>query len=107
MTTPPDMIFETIFELWLGKRYNDPETRATVVLTSSQRGRINRAAVELRRVDATPEQIRARWRLARLKWPRITITPQTICAHWSTLDEPDRARAPIDSWLARRRGQDA
>lgn len=99
MTTRDEM-FETIFECWTGRPYDD-STKATV--TSSMRGRINTVAKELRAVGATPDDVRVRWEIAKQRWPGITITPQTLATHWATLEAPPARASTADQWLHRRR----
>lgn len=90
-----DLIFETLYQLWTGRPYE-----SGVPMTKAERGRINKAAVELRAVGATPDEIRARWSAAAEKWKGVSITPQTIVMNWSSL-----ASAPVtslDAWRAKR-----
>jgi hypothetical protein len=54
-------------------------------LTSSERGRINKALKLLREVNATPDEIRGAATAWAIKYPRATLTPTAIAAHWSTL----------------------
>lgn len=71
-----DVLFEAIVSA-CGHRLN--------ALTKSERGRINKAAKELRDVGATPETVRK----AATKWqsvyPTARLTPTALAHHWSTL----------------------
>lgn len=54
-------------------------------LTDSERGRCNRAAKELKKVDATPDEIRRRAKIYRETWPGIDLTPNALAANWSRM----------------------
>lgn len=57
-------------------------------LTSSERGRINKALKDLREVGATPEQVRkaaSRWTTT---YPSARLTPTAIAANWTTIAPP-------------------
>jgi DNA-binding transcriptional MocR family regulator len=54
-------------------------------LTGTERGRVNRALKELREVNATPEDIRARANAYKTKYPGAALTPTALAANWSQL----------------------
>lgn len=54
-------------------------------LTDSERGRCNKAAKELKKVDATPDEIRRRAKIYRETWPGIDLTPNALAANWSRM----------------------
>jgi hypothetical protein len=55
-------------------------------VTKSERGRFNRAVKELKEIGAGPEEIAAKCKMYRLRWPNITLTPQALTSNWSILD---------------------
>jgi hypothetical protein len=63
--------------------------------TQSERGRRNRALVELREVGATPEEIRRRCSLYRSRWPGVELTATALAANWSQLDRPAPTRGVV------------
>ena len=73
-----DILFETLAEV-----AGHDITR----LTSSERGRLNKACKELKSAGADPEQIRAAARTWRVTYPTATLTPTALAAHWSTLNK--------------------
>lgn len=60
-------------------------------MTRSERGRINRALMELREVKATPEQVTARAREYVKRWPMVSLTATALTAHWSSLGPSRKA----------------
>lgn len=94
-----DLIFEALFECWVGGVYSTERART---MTRTQRGRINQAVRELVEIDASPDDVRSRWQALRKQWPNLTITPQALLAHWSTLAGQSRA-STADEWLSRNR----
>lgn len=60
-------------------------------LTKSARGALNRALADLRGVNATADEIRARAIRHRRKWPGIGVTPSSLAKHWPELGSPIRA----------------
>lgn len=54
-------------------------------LTSSERGRTNKAVKMLREVGATPDEIESASRRWTTVFPGATITPTAIAAHWTRL----------------------
>jgi len=73
-----DILFETLAEV---------AGHDIARLTSSERGRLNRACKELKSAGADPEQIRAAARTWRVTYPTATLTPTALAAHWSTLNK--------------------
>ena len=76
VVNPPDGLFETMVEVC----GHDPKR-----LTSSERGRINKALKDLREVGVTPDEIRSAAKVYRSKYPNAALTPTALSAHWSTL----------------------
>lgn len=59
-------------------------------LTSSERGRLNKACKELRDVGATPSDVEDRARRYRKKWPDMELTPTALASNWSQLAPDER-----------------
>jgi hypothetical protein len=57
-------------------------------LTKSQQGRTAAAVKELRDIGATPDQVRQRTTVYRLKYPNMDVTPTAIAANWASLASP-------------------
>ena len=55
----------------------------SIQLTDSERGRFNRAAAELRKLGATPEDVRARAQVYRQRFPGRVLTPNALVANWN------------------------
>lgn len=55
------------------------------LLTRSERGRINKALKELREVNATPEDMKARIAEYQKRWPQIEVTITALAANWASL----------------------
>lgn len=53
--------------------------------TKSERGRRNKALVELREVQATAQDIHDRLRHYRKRWPGVEVTATALAANWTTL----------------------
>lgn len=51
--------------------------------TKSERGAWNKAVSELRSAGATPEQIHARAKAYRRKWPTVSLTPTALSRRWN------------------------
>lgn len=66
-------------------------------LTKSSRGRINRAAKELREIGATPDQVRDRAERYRKRFPDCAITPQALTGNWGLLADLGRPPAPQET----------
>ena len=79
---PPDHLFDTMVTVC----GINPAT-----LTGSERGRINKALKELREVGATPQDIEARAKAYRTKYPDAAITPTALTGNWSALQTARQA----------------
>lgn len=55
-------------------------------MTRSARGQLNKAAKELREIEATPELIRSKAAAYRKQYPNISLTPTALIKHWSSFD---------------------
>ena len=75
-TTRTDELFETLCAV---------TGHDTKQLTSSERGRINKALKDLRSVGATAVEIRHRSAAWSKRYPSATLTPTALAAHWSSL----------------------
>ena len=84
-----DLVFEALCEA-CGIDYSS-------TMTKSQRGAINKAAKELREIEATPEEIFRVAAAYRIRWPSIDVTPNAITKHWNLV----RAPLPSDEASAR------
>ena len=73
-----DRLFEAVAEVWIGGYDIDTITR-------SERGRINTALTELRRIGATPEEVISRGRVWVKKWPDTPASPQALVRNWNAL----------------------
>jgi len=51
----------------------------------SERGRWNRAAKELREIEAEPSDVLARCRAYRRIWPNVALTPTALVSNWTQL----------------------
>lgn len=99
-----DELFEALYECWTGTGYTRDGATA---MTTTQRGRINRAVVELKRIGASPDEVKVKWKACARQWPNVTITPQTLCAHWSTIAQTTARSSTVDGWLANQRRRHA
>lgn len=61
-------------------------------ITKSSRGAYNRAARDLRDLEATPQQIATRAFIFRRRWPEASLTPTALARRWPECD-PDRQHA--------------
>ena len=60
--------------------------------TSSARGAYNRAVAQMRRVRATPADVRTRADVYRVRFPRSPLTPSALCRHYAELKPARKAR---------------
>ncbi len=71
-------------------------------ITRSARGAINRAVRELKEVNATPEQIRERAEVYRLRFFGATLTATALARRWADCDPATYAGAglaqPVSQW---------
>lgn len=97
-TKAPDHLFEAM----CAACGSDPKR-----LTSSERGRINKALKDLRTVNATAEEIAYAAGQWRLTYPNATLTPTAMAAHWSKLTarRPGVATVEVDPELEDIRSQ--
>lgn len=93
-----DELFEALFESYFRRPY---DASIAARLTTTERGRLNRAARELREIGATPDDVRVRWDAAVVRWPKITMTPTALTANWTSL--ATRRVSTADAFLARHR----
>jgi Helix-turn-helix domain len=77
-------------------------------LTRSARGKLNSAAKQLREVDATADDVRARAAIYRRKHPTWELTAPSLVKHWPSLNGSTVDARPTpdtgldDSWLFER-----
>lgn len=76
---PPDPIWDTIMELWPSQS-----------LTDSERGRRNKVVSELKKASATPDEIRARYKVMRRQYQNdpAKCTPMALASRWSEFAKP-------------------
>lgn len=68
-------------------------------LTDSARGQLNKAAKELRGIEATPEDVGVRAASYRAEWPNATLTPTALVKHWPELEAgPNSDACECESW---------
>lgn len=85
---PPDLIFEALADsCGIDWRH----------ATASERGRLNRAAKEIREVGATPEEVLNRVANYKMHWPGATLSPQAITCNWSLIAKPPSNVLPFRS----------
>ena len=60
----------------------------TASMTRTQRGRINKAAKEIREIDGTADDILRVAAAYRIRWPEIDVTPQGIVGNWNLVRAP-------------------
>jgi hypothetical protein len=81
---PRDTLFEALYFVWLGKTY-DP---ADPGLTPGARGKLNKAAADLRKAGAHPDDVLAVAEAWVALWPGRsppTWTPNACAEHWPAL----------------------
>jgi hypothetical protein len=59
-----------------------------VSLTRAERGRIAAAAKQLLAIGATPDEVIARAKQYRARWPNVDLTPTALAANWALLTTP-------------------
>lgn len=79
-----DPIFDALITTW------DLDSRE---LTEAERGRVNKAAKQLRDVGADPNEIPARKQMFQAQWPDVTATMLAVAGRWAEC-RPDLARLP-------------
>lgn len=70
---PPDVVWNAMLEV-CGINGEIP---------SSARGAYNKARSELNAVHATPETIRQRASIFRMRWPQVSLTPTALSRRWA------------------------
>lgn len=83
---PADLLFEQIVSECYGKSAND--------LTADERGRVNKATAQLRKLNTKPEDIHARAMEYRARSPDYPLTPQTLTKCWTDLGTPRPRASP-------------
>lgn len=63
-------------------------------ITPPARGAYNKARADLAACDATPETIRQRATVFRMRWPGVSLTPTALARRWSEC-EPNAAHMPV------------
>lgn len=84
----PDLIFEALAKAG---------GHDLATLTANERGRINKAAKQLRDIDATPEQVEAAAKAYRAKYPTVPCTPLALVSNWTTLQPAKRRKGYQDT----------
>lgn len=100
----PDLLWEAL----LAACGIDPDE-----LTDSARGAANKAAAQLRGVNATPAQVKLRARVWPQRFEGATLTPTALARHWAQLapnvvggpEPPNAALAAADADQRRARGE--
>lgn len=67
-------------------------------LTRSARGQLNKAAKELREVNATPDLIRAKAKAYKAQYPNATLTPTALVKHWASFAEAEAKASRPSIW---------
>ena len=67
-------------------------------MTRSARGQLNKACKELREIDATEEQVRAKAKAYRTQYPNATLTPTALVKHWSSFATVEKQQARPSVW---------
>jgi hypothetical protein len=89
VTRKKDNLFETVAEVCgIG----------LTTLTRTARGQLNKAAKELREIDATDEQVRHKAKAYRAQYPNATLTPTALIKHWSSFAELEKKHARPSVW---------
>jgi hypothetical protein len=74
-----DELFDAVLDCWLPGRKSE-------VLTRAARGTLNAAVADLRRVGATPEEVRRRWAVMVAQFTSGRSTPAALAKHWPALE---------------------
>jgi hypothetical protein len=89
VTRKKDNLFETVAEVCgIG----------LTTLTRTARGQLNKAAKELREIDATDEQVRHKAKAYKAQYPNATLTPTALIKHWSSFAELEKKHARPSVW---------
>lgn len=84
-----DELFEALVEACYGRPYHE------IALTDSERGRVNKALAQLRKVGATPDEVRRRADVYRLRFPDVELTPSALAANWNRCAQPPARASPL------------
>ena len=67
-------------------------------MTRSARGQLNKACKELREIEATAEQVKAKAKAYRTQYPNATLTPTALVKHWSSFATVEKQQARPSVW---------
>jgi DNA-binding transcriptional MocR family regulator len=67
-------------------------------MTRTARGQLNKACKELREVQATPDQVKAKAKAYRAQYPNATLTPTALIKHWSSFAELEKKQQRPSIW---------
>ena len=67
-------------------------------LTRTARGQLNKAAKELREIDATDEQVRHKAKAYKAQYPNATLTPTALIKHWSSFAQLEKKQQRPSVW---------
>jgi hypothetical protein len=67
-------------------------------MTRTARGQLNKACKELREVQATPDQVKAKAKAYRAQYPNATLTPTALIKHWSSFAQLEKKQARPSVW---------
>ena len=67
-------------------------------LTRTARGQLNKAAKELREIDATDEQVRHKAKAYKAQYPNATLTPTALIKHWSSFAQLEKKQQRPSIW---------
>ena len=89
VTRKKDNLFETVAEVCgIG----------LTTLTRTARGQLNKAAKELREIDATDEQVRHKAKAYKAQYPNATLTPTALIKHWSSFAQLEKKQQRPSVW---------
>ena len=89
VTRKKDNLFETVAEVCgIG----------LTTLTRTARGQLNKAAKELREIDATDEQVRHKAKAYKAQYPNATLTPTALIKHWSSVAQLEKKQQRPSVW---------
>ena len=89
VTRKKDNLFETVAEVCgIG----------LTTLTRTARGQLNKAAKELREIDATDNQVRHKAKAYKAQYPNATLTPTALIKHWSSFAQLEKKQQRPSVW---------
>ena len=89
VTRKKDNLFETVAEVCgIG----------LTTLTRTARGQLNKAAKELREINATDEQVRHKAKAYKAQYPNATLTPTALIKHWSSFAQLEKKHQRPSVW---------